>query len=252
MLTHRLIALSRGTLPTGMRARQLRTVAEVMNSVGTAVIVFFAAVGVLDVLSIRIGPLLASAGIAGLAIGFGAQTLVKDVINGFFILMENQYDLGDTIRISGVKGTVEAMTLRSTVLRDQDGSQHIVPNSEIKIVSNLTRDWTQVTLHVAVAYNEPSDRVIQLLQAVGHDLRNDAAYADAMIADPEVPGIERVSSGEVDYLMVVKTKPAEQYRVGRELRRRIKECFEKNKIQPALPTHVYVVEPESTKPDATS
>jgi small-conductance mechanosensitive channel len=255
LLTHRLIAISRRSLPTGMRAQQLRTVAEVINSVGTAVIVFFVAVQVLDDVHLNIGPLLASAGIAGLAIGFGAQTLVKDVINGFFILVENQYDLGDTVRISGVKGTVETMTLRRTVLRDQDGSVHIVPNSEIKIVSNLTRDWTQVTLHVAVAYNEPSDRVIQLLQQVGQELRNDAAYADAIVADPEVPGIERVSSGEVDYLMVVKTKPADQYRVSRELRRRIKEAFEKNKIQPARPTHVYVVDPGTTgapKPDTDS
>ena len=113
------------------------------------------------------GPLLASAGIAGLAIGFGAQTLVKDFINGFFILVENQYDIGDTVRIAGVQGVVETMTLRRTVLRDADGTVHTVPSSQIKVVSNLTRDWTQVSLKISVAYGADSDRVMQLLQAGG-------------------------------------------------------------------------------------
>ena len=103
-------------------------------------------------LGINVAPLLASAGIAGLAIGFGAQTLVKDFINGFFILVENQYDIGDTIKIAGVQGVVETMTLRRTVLRADDGSQNTVPSSQITIVSNLTRDWTQLPMHVSVAY----------------------------------------------------------------------------------------------------
>ncbi len=230
------------------RAQQLRTVAGVVNSVGLALIVFWAFFEVLERLGVNIGPLLASAGIAGLAIGFGAQTLVKDVINGFFILMENQYDLGDMIRVGGVKGTVESMTLRRTVLRDDDGSVHVIPNSEIKIVTNLTRDWAQVALHVAVAYSEPSDRVIALLEDVGRDVRHDERFADAIVADPVVPGIERVSPGEVEYLLLVKTRPSEQFRVQRELRRRIKESFEKNNIQPARPTRVFVVESEGGRP----
>ncbi len=162
--------------------------------------------------------------------------------------MENQYDLGDMIRVGGVKGTVESMTLRRTVLRDDDGSVHVIPNSEIKIVTNLTRDWAQVALHVAVAYSEPSDRVIALLEDVGRDLRHDERFADAIVADPVVPGIERVSPGEVDYLLLVKTRPADQFRVQRELRRRIKECFEKNNIQPARPERVFVVESEGGRP----
>jgi moderate conductance mechanosensitive channel len=241
--TRRLTVYShREALPSGMRARQLRTLAEVINSVGLALIVFLTAMQVLRVVGIDMGPLLASAGIAGLAIGFGAQTLVKDVINGFFILMENQYDLGDMISISGVKGTVEAMTLRRTVLRDPDGSVHVIPNSEIKIVSNLTRDWSQVALHVAIAYNEPSDRVIEILQEVGREIRNDPDFAAAIVADPEVPGIERVGNGEVDYLMQLKTRPADRDRVSRELRRRIKAGLEKNNIQAARPSQVFVAD----------
>ncbi|MFB3918138.1 MAG: mechanosensitive ion channel family protein [Terriglobales bacterium] len=240
--TSRLTVFSRTQLPTGMRTQQLRTLASVINGVGLFVIIFLALMQILPVLGINMGPLLASAGIAGLAIGFGAQTLVKDVLNGFFILLENQYDVGDVVRLGGVTGTVEMLTLRRTVLRDADGALHTVPNSEIKIVSNLTRDWTQSAVHVAVSYDENSERVISLLREVGMELRNDPVFADALVADPDVPGIERVVGGEVDYLMLVKTKPGQQYAVIRELRRRIKDCFQKNNIQPGGPSRFYIVD----------
>ena len=222
-------------------ARQIRTLAGVIYSVGLAVILFFAAMQILPLVGIDMKPLLASAGIAGLAIGFGAQTLVHDVINGFFILMEDQYHLGDVVRISGVAGTVEDMTLRRTVLRGDDGTLHSIPNSEIKVVSNLTRDWAQVQLHVSTAYSENSDRVIQLLQQVAAEVRNAPEFSATIVAEPQVPGIERVAAGEVDYLLLVRTKPGSQYSVSRELRRRIKESFEKNHIQ-AAPARLYVTE----------
>ena len=237
---NRLLAFSRRE--SGARAQQLRTAAGVIGSVGTFVIVFLALMQILPVLGVNMGPLLASAGVAGLAIGFGAQTLVHDVINGFFILLENQYAVGDVVRVAGVKGTVEAMTMRNTTLRDDDGTLHIVPNSEIKIVSNLTRDWAQVALHVSVAYNEDSDKVVKLLNDVAQEVRNDPGFSEDIVADPQVPGIERVASGEVDYLMLVKTRPGRQYAVTRELRRRIKECFQKNNIQAGNPARVYVLE----------
>jgi moderate conductance mechanosensitive channel len=245
--TDRLVRLSKSHgLPQGVRAQQMRTLASIINSVGVFIIFFFALMQLLSTFGVDMRPLLASAGIAGLAIGFGAQTLVKDVINGFFILIENQYDLGDVVRIAGVKGTVEAMTMRRTVLRDADGTLHVIPNSEIKIVSNMTRDWAQISLHVPVAYDENSDRVIMLLQEVGKELRNDPRFADMIVADPEVPGIERVSGGDVDYLMLVKTLPGSaQYTVSRELRRRIKERFEKEKIRSATPARVYVMDAET-------
>lgn len=242
LLTRRLLAFSkREDLPTGIRAQQLRTLASVMNGIGMFVIVFVAAMQILPLLGLDIRPLLASAGVAGLAIGFGAQTLVKDVINGFFILMENQYDIGDDVKIGGVSGAVEQLTLRRTVLRDADGSLHNIPNSEIKIVSNLTRDWTQTKLHVAVSYQEDSDRIIGLLREVGEELHNDPAFADMMVAAPEVPGIERITGSEVDYLVLVKTRPGKHYPVTRELRLRIKACFEKNQVQTAAPTAMYLM-----------
>ncbi len=233
---------NRQGLPTALRAQQLRTLSSVIYSVGVFAILFLAGMQILPLLGINMGPLLASAGIVGLAIGFGAQTLVRDFINGFLILVENQYDIGDTISIAGVQGVVEAMTLRRTVLRNDNGTLHTVPSSEIKVVSNLTRDWTQLPIHVSVAYGADSDQVIQLLNEIAEEVANDPKYADKIVAKPEVPGIEKVSGGEVDYLLLVKTKPGAQYAVSRELRRRIKASFEKNKIEPGNPNRVYVVD----------
>jgi len=229
-------------LPPGIRVQQVRTVTSVFTSVGVFAIVFVAILMVLSVFNFNLGPMLASAGIAGLAIGFGAQTLVHDFINGFFILLENQYDLGDVVRIAGVKGTVERMSLRNTVLRDEDGTVHIIPNSSIQIVSNATRDWSQLALRVVVAYGEPSDKIVRLLIEVGEAVRHDPAFSDDVVSDIQVPGIDRIGNGEAEYLVLIKTRPNKQWAVSRELRRRIKECFEKNNVQTAGPGRVYVID----------
>lgn len=247
LITSGVVSLQTGKLPSGIRAQQVRTLASVINSIGIFIIVFVAALEVLPLLGLNLGPLLASAGVAGLAIGFGAQTLVHDFINGFFILFENQYDIGDSIRIAGVKGTVEGMTLRHTELRDDDGTVHIVPNSQVTIVSNMTRDWSQLAMRVVVAYTEPSDRIIKLLEQVGEDLRHDARVADDIVGEIQVPGIDRVGNGEAEYLMLVKTRPNKQYAISRELRRRIKECFEKTNVQTAGPGRIYVVDQGGAK-----
>jgi len=234
-------------LPPGVRVQQVRTVAGVLTSVGVFVISFVALLMVLGQLGLNLGPMLASAGIAGLAIGFGAQTLVHDFINGFFILLENQYDIGDTIRIAGVKGTVERMSLRNTVLRDEDGTVHIVPNSAIQIVSNATRDWSQLALRVTVAYSEPSDKIVSLLKQIGADLRNSEVFSQDIVSDIDVPGIDRVGNGEAEYLVLIKTRPNKQYAVSREMRRRIKEVFEKNNVQAAGPGRIYVMDTGAPK-----
>jgi len=229
-------------LPPGIRVQQVRTVTSVLTSVGVLAIVFVAVLMVLSVFNFNLGPMLASAGIAGLAIGFGAQTLVHDFINGFFILLENQYDLGDVIRIAGVKGTVERMSLRNTVLRDEDGTVHIVPNSSIQIVSNTTRDWSQQALRVVVSYGESSEKIVRLLTEISEEVRHDPDFSDDIVSDIQIPGIDRVGNGEAEYLMLIKTRPNRQWAVGRELRRRIKQCFEQNQVQTAGPGRVYVVD----------
>lgn len=243
LITRRLSHLSKsGSLPSGVRTQQIRTLSGILYSSGVFVIALLAAMQILPLFGINMGPLLASAGVAGLAIGFGAQTLVKDVVTGFFILVENQYEVGDTIRIADKTGVVELMSLRRTILRDADGSIHTIPNSSIAVVTNFTRDWTQITMHVSVAYSEPSDKIVRLLNEVGTELQEDPAFKDAIVGKPEVPGIEKVSGQEVDYLLLVKTTPGRQYAVSRELRRRIKECFQKNQVQPGGPSQVYVLD----------
>src|SRR3989440_3471564 len=182
VMVRRIAALQEKKLPSGIRAQKIRTMASVITSVGVFVIFFWAVLQALPLFGLNLGPLLASAGIAGLAIGFGAQTLVHDFINGFFILLENQYDIGDVVRIAGVKGTVESMSLRMTVLRDEDGTIHLVPNSAVQIVSNTTRDWAQIALRVSVAYSEHSDRIIKLLQEIGEHVRQNPAFADDIVS----------------------------------------------------------------------
>jgi small conductance mechanosensitive channel len=241
VISRKVIAATEKSTPHGpLRSQQVRTVAGMVRSVGVFLIVFLTGIYVLkEAFKIDIEPLLASAGIAGLAIGFGAQTLVKDVINGFFILAENQFDIGDTIKAAGVGGVVEEITMRRTLLRDGDGTLHILPNSAINIVSNSTRDWSQVNMHVAVDYSEDTDRVVDLLKQVATAFYNDATFKQDVVAEPQVPGIERVRGKEVDYLMTVKVRPGKQYGVARELRRQIKVCFEKNNIKAGTPTQVY-------------
>ncbi len=139
------------------------------------------------------------------------------------------------------------MSLRRTILRDEDGTLHMVPNSQITIVSNQTRDWAQLTLRVTVAYSEPSNKIIELLKEVGRELIQDPAYSAQIVGDLQVPGIDRVGNGEAEYLMLIKTRPNQQAVVTRELRRRIKDCFQKNGIQTGAPGRVYVV--ESTPPN---
>ncbi len=243
LITKRLSHLSRsGSLPSAVRAQQIRTLSGILYSTGVFVVALLAALQILPLFGINMGPLLASAGVAGLAIGFGAQTLVKDVVTGFFILVENQYEVGDTVKIADRTGVVELMSLRRTILRDSNGSLHIIPNSSIAVVTNLTRDWTQIAMHVSVAYDEPSEKVTGLLRQIGTDIQQDSEFKDLIVGTPEVPGIEKVSAGEVDYLMLVKTLPGKQYSVSRELRRRIKECFQKNNVRPGGISHVYVLD----------
>jgi moderate conductance mechanosensitive channel len=212
----------------GVRAQQLRTLAGVINSFGTFIILFLAMVQVLPIFGLDIRPLLASAGIVGLAIGFGAQTLVRDVINGFFILVEDQYAVGDTIRAAGVTGTVEELTLRRTILRDADGAVHTVPNSEVKVVSNFTRDWHLLALTLTVDNSASSERVIATLTEEALAFRNDPRYSSKIVSEPEVPGITRVSGRQVDYGVRLKVRPGEQFGITRALRAQLESALAKN------------------------
>lgn len=222
--------------PVERRARLQRaqTLASLLGSVAFVVI---AAVTVLTVLGnfLDIGPLLASVGVLGLAVSFGAQSLVKDVITGTFMLIESQFGVGDIVRIADVSGQVERITLRTTTLRDLHGVVHIVPNGEITRVSNLTKSWSKAVLDVGVAYRENVDRVIDLLRAIVQSFHQDEDWAHRLLEPPEVLGVQSLGDSAVVIRVTVKTLPQEQFGVSRELLRRIKNRFDEEGVEIPFP-----------------
>ena len=199
---------------------------------------FVAILMILGELGIQLGPLLATAGIGALAIGFGAQSLVKDVINGFFIILENQYRIGDAIEVGGVSGLVESVSLRKTVLRDLDGKVHTIPNGEIKIVSNSSKEWSRSVLDVGISYREDVNQVIDLLSQIGKELEAEESYKSAILSPLQILGIEKFEESQLVIRMMIKTAPLKQWEIGRELRRRIKHRFDEKGIEIPFPHRV--------------
>jgi small conductance mechanosensitive channel len=197
-------------------------------------VAFIGVTMVLQELHVSIGPILASAGVVGLAIGFGAQNLVRDVMSGFFMLSENQYREGDVIEVLGVSGTVERFGLRATVLRDQQGRVHYIPNGEIKLVSNLTQEWSQAQIDIGVAYEEDIDRVIGVLETLCREMTEDPAYASRIFAS-DVMGIERLDESAVIVRVTLRTQPQERWAVAREFRRRVLKAFRSAGIEIPFP-----------------
>jgi small conductance mechanosensitive channel len=186
---------------------------------------------VLPELSVNIGALLAGVGIAGIAIGFGAQTLVRDTLNGMFILIENQFGIGDVVTVAGVTGRVEEVNLRRTVLRDLDGVVHSVPNSEIRVSSNYTRDWSGVNMNVTVAYDADLDRATAVIDAVGRELAADLDFGPLITQAPHVERVDAFKDSGVSLKVLGVTKPMRQWDVMGELRRRLKKAFDAEKIE---------------------
>jgi small conductance mechanosensitive channel len=215
----------------------------------TVLVMGVAGLMVLRELGVNIVPILTGAGIAGLAVGFGAQHLVRDVISGFFIILENQVRVGDIVNINGKGGLVEAIRLRTTVIRGFDGTVHIFPNGAITEVSNLTKDYSYYVIDLGVAYKENVDRVMQVLREVGDQLQKDTAFGEKILAPLEVVGVDRFADSAVVIKMRIKTLPLEQWNVGRELRRRIKNTFDQQGIEIPYP-HVSVYFGEASRPFA--
>lgn len=222
------------------REKRARTLAGLLRTLGTTLVVILAAMMALREIGLDITPLLAGAGVAGLAIGFGAQSLIRDVIAGFFILLEDQFHVGDVIQAAGVSGQVENITLRLTIVRDLQGRVHFVPNGEIKVVSNLTKEWSRAVLEIGVGYAEDVDRVIRILTEVGETLANDETYGKLILEPPQVLGVEALAESQVTIRMLAKTLPLKQWDVARELRRRVKNRFEKDGIQTPYPHRVVI------------
>jgi len=224
ILTRRLIAATgneSATRVARMRERQTRTLAGIMYSAGTAIIIIVAVLTALPEFGFNITPVAAAAGLASLSVGFGAQHVVRDFINGFFTVLEDQYVVGDVVRIGDVVGRVEHLTLRRTVVRDPQGALVTIPNGEITKVANLSRDWGQLFLDAVVAPDQPLDEALNALEAVAAEFRADPSWSPMLLDGPRVLGVESLAFTGTTVRLQVRTAPTRQDDVARELRRRI-------------------------------
>jgi len=213
-----------------LREQQTRTMAGILYSTGTAILATLALLMVLGELGLNLVPVLTAAGLASVAFGLGAQHLVRDLINGFFIVFEDQFVIGDTVRLGDTVGRVEQFTLRRTVLRDAQGALLSVPNGEIRQVANLSRDWSQQFVDVFVPAEVEVDRALGLLEAVAAELRTDQDWVAALLDGPRVLGVESFGPAGVTLRLQVRTVAGRQHDVARELRRRIKARFESEQL----------------------
>ena len=221
------------------RIAQVKTVSQVIRATGLTVIGVITGLQFLDAVGINLGPLLASAGIAGVAIGLAAQNIVKDVLNGILILVEDQFNVGDTVRIAGLAGTVEAMTLRKTTVRDADGTLYVVPNSQITTVANLSVGYSVATVNVSVDFSANPDQVQRLLTAIATDIRNSDEFRQLFVADPQILGVDAIKGSELIFPVVFKTLATKQYGPIREFRRRVRLALEEHHLLPGNPYRVF-------------
>jgi len=235
VLSARLEKLIAGAAPTEDEAQRARTLTRVSRSTALVTIAITAGLMIMRELGLDIAPLIAGASVIGVAVGLGAQTLIRDIIGGFFILLEDQFAVGDAIQVGNIGGGVEKMTLRATFLRDLEGTLHVVPNGEMRIVSNRTKDWSRAVVDLGVAYEEDIGRVVAALGEIGHDFYKDEEFAPLLLEEPAVTGVEALGDWAVTVRIMVKTKPGKQWDVARELRRRIKETFEQEGIEMPYP-----------------
>lgn len=225
----RLLIPSRDVLGVARVEQRTETLRHVIRSVSRGILILLVLLTISSELGFSIGPVLASAGIAGLAVGFGAQSLVKDVISGFFILFEDQFGVGDVVKIGEFAGVVERMTLRATVLRNLEGHVYVVPNGNIQHVIVMTKEWARAVLDVTVAQNEELGRVFDVLQKTAARLAQD--WPDRVLEHPAVLGVEKLDDSGVTIRSIVKTPPFKKDDVGREWRRLVKDEFDKAGIE---------------------
>ncbi len=264
--TDRMARVAERHAAAATRISQARTLSSVLRATGIGIIGFLAVLQILPLIGFNLAPLLASAGVAGVAIGLACQTVVKDCLNGMLILIEDQYNVGDVIKIAGLAGQVEAMSLRKTVLRDGDGTVYIVPNSQITTVANQTRDYSVATINVDVDFSADPDEVIKVLTEAAMSVRSDPAFKDAFLADPTLLGVDAIKGSLVTYPILLKTRANQQWGPKRELQRRVRIALEEHHLLPGDPLRVFTAqgpqalgvhsphpgEPGSPKADPTS
>ncbi|ALA60272.1 mechanosensitive ion channel family protein [Nitrospira moscoviensis] len=219
----------------GTAQKRAATLTGILRTIALAFIWSIVIIEILTLVGLDVRPVLAGAGILGLAIGFGAQNLIRDLISGFFIILEDQIRLGDVAIINGTGGLVEAITFRTTNLRDFSGVVHIFPNGAITTLSNMTKEWSAFVLDMGVAYKEDTDRAAEVMRQVGEALRNDPEFGGKFVEPIEIVGVEHFADSAVNIRIRIKTKPLEQWTVGREYRRRLKKAFDAEGIEIPFP-----------------
>ncbi len=225
--------------------QRIHTLGSLLSKAGVTTIWVIAGMIVLKEIGIDIGPILAGAGVIGLAIGFGSQNLVRDIVSGFFIILENQVGVGDVVAINGTGGLVESIGLRTIILRDAAGTVHVFPNGAIATLSNMTKDWSAMVFDIGVAYRSDTDEVVEVMMEVAEDLRSDDAFKDRILEPMEIMGVDAFADSAVIIKARLKTKPIQQWSVGREYRRRLKKAFDEKGIEIPFPHRTITWSPSS-------
>lgn len=229
------------------REKRADTLGRILEGAGLTLVGVMAALMLIEEVGIDVKPVLASLGIGGVALGFGAQSLVKDVISGFFILLEDQVRVGDVIETAGKSGLVEKVGLRSLVLRDVSGNRIIIPNGQIDVVTNMSYEYSRAVLDIGVAYKEDVDRVIELIKAVGAEMQKDEKYREVFLEPLEVLGLDSFGDSAVVIKARIMTKPLKQWEVKREFNRRLKIVFDRESVEIPFPQRtVHLLREKST------
>lgn len=248
-LVARLRGMYEGALPTEAQIKRAHTLTHIVRDVARITIFFVGVMMILSEVGIDLKPLLAAAGLGGLAIGFGAQSLVKDLISGFFILLENSVRVGDVVEVAGVAGVVEEIELRTIRLRDLSGNVYTVPNGVIDKVKNMTKEYSYYLFEIGVAYREDVDEVMALLKDIAAGLQADPDFSADILEPLEMLGVDQFADSAVIIKCRIKTVPVKQWRVGREMNRRIKKTFDAKGIEIPFPHQtIYWGEPKQGTP----
>jgi moderate conductance mechanosensitive channel len=258
IVTAKMIRVAEAHAASRGRVAQAKTLAGVIRTTGLAMIGAIVSLQFLGAVGVNLAPLLASAGIAGVAIGLAAQNIVKDMLNGTLILIEDQFNVGDVVTLAGLTGTVESMTLRKTTVRGADGTVYVIPNSQITTVANQSVDFSVVTINVSVDFSSNPDKVLALLRQIATEIRTSKEYRDVFLADPQILGVDSVRGSQLIFPVIFKTKATQQYGPMREFQRRVRIALEEHHLLPGDPNRVFnaFVErdggPHSVAPFATA
>jgi small conductance mechanosensitive channel len=251
IVTARMISIAEQHAPGPARVSQVRTLAGVIHTTGLAIIGSIVSLQFLAAVGVNLAPLLTSAGIAGVAIGLAAQNVVRDMLNGILFLIEDQFNVGDTVRLAGLSGTVEAMSLRKTTVRDADGTLYVIPNSQITTVANLSESDSVTTVNVSVDYSANPDQVLELLKKIAMEVRNSAEFSPVFVADPLILGVDAIKGSELICPVVFKTVATKQYAPVREFKRRVRLALEEQHLLPGDPNRVFTGAPAASRDKPT-